>query len=392
MKFRKFELNDEFGDYNQGGSSDYNQMANPYGNQDEGKDNIEQDVTLDKDPDSFSAQEKTNAANPYVQVEEPIQENNTLIENIFSSKGFDIKKIELVDDSGNTIYKPLSEIDDDVKLTMLKELDKYRSKPTETFKKDEIELISELRKHNISFDEYVDLVLKEKLEKGEVQSNKTYSIDSLSDDELYTYDITQRFKDFSEEEIKANLELEKNNPELYSKKVQALREVYKQVEDDKISQEKIIEKQQEESSLIESAKKMLSVGNIGYVELEANDLENSLSVLLDVDKSGETVFEQALKNPETKVKLAWFLTHGEDAINQLSTYFEGEMNKLHKINVELKERLNKNTTSSPKAEVVINNNQNNHSNKQTRMSSGLPLPKSLFGDSENIPNYLDPIV
>jgi hypothetical protein len=66
------------------------------------------------------------------------------------------------------------------------------------------------------------------------QSYKT-DIDSLSDDQVYAFDIISRFgEDISDEEIDKEIELAKQDPDGFNKKVQLLRDQYKKQEEQMI--------------------------------------------------------------------------------------------------------------------------------------------------------------
>jgi len=58
-----------------------------------------------------------------------------------------------------------------------------------------------------------------------------YEIDDFSDEELFIADLKDKVPDLTEEEALQELELQRQNPELFKKKVDGLRANYKERED-----------------------------------------------------------------------------------------------------------------------------------------------------------------
>jgi hypothetical protein len=45
--------------------------------------------------------------------------------------------------------------------------------------------------------------------------------------------------------------------------------------------------------------------------------------MLSRDQSGNNYLFEALQDPETLTKAAWFILNGEEALNEISDYFKG---------------------------------------------------------------------
>jgi len=45
--------------------------------------------------------------------------------------------------------------------------------------------------------------------------------------------------------------------------------------------------------------------------------------MLSQDESGKNYLFEALQNPETLTRAAWFILNGEEAFNEISDYFKG---------------------------------------------------------------------
>lgn len=64
-------------------------------------------------------------------------------------------------------------------------------------------------------------------------------------------------------------------------------------------------------------------------ELTANlsnqDKEDIASFILDSSVSGRRYLQDALNDPETLFKMAWWITKGEDAIDQMQRYYRQQV-------------------------------------------------------------------
>ena len=94
---------------------------------------------------------------------------------------------------------------------------------------EEITAVNFLREHNISFKDAVEYFKHQGVQEY-LNSNTSYEVDSLEDDDIYRMELQNNFEDFTEEEIEMELSAAKANPDLYKKKVDKLREYYKEQE------------------------------------------------------------------------------------------------------------------------------------------------------------------
>ena len=81
--------------------------------------------------------------------------------------------------------------------------------------------------------------------------------------------------------------------------------------------------------------------------------------MLSQDESGKNYLYEALQDPETLTKAAWFILNGEEAFNSITDYFKNQI-KLVSENQYKKglEDGKKGVTSKP--QVVITKPQNTH--------------------------------
>jgi ClpP class serine protease len=160
-------------------------------------------------------------------------------------------------------------------------------------------------------------------------SQKSYSIDDYSDDELYIADLAVKFPDFTEEELNEKLNSAKTNEELFKKEVDSLRAFYKAEEDKQAEETKLQEKQQYEAlqqTLMDSLGKFNEVlldaddPQSDALEIEESDKQAMLDYLLTPDKDGQSQFDKDLSDPAALIELAWLRTHGRDTLTGISQY------------------------------------------------------------------------
>ena len=159
--------------------------------------------------------------------------------------------------------------------------------------------------------------------------------DSYSDEEIVAYDYIKRFgESMSDEEIDAEIERLKADPEAFEKRVSLLRNAFKTEEE---AQAKLYQdqeaamRQENESMFINTYHQALAqIDNIQNVELDDNDRDELLRFVLEKDQANRTGLSKAMDNPENVLKMAWYLLHGEECNNAMIDYFQKEISKRSK--------------------------------------------------------------
>ena len=97
---------------------------------------------------------------------------------------------------------------------------------------DEIETINFLRQNNTTLKDLV--AYREQLAvdnaKKELE-DQNFIVNNATDDQLFLADLKSKYPNLTDEELMEELEDAKYNEEIFNKKVQALREQYKQIEE-----------------------------------------------------------------------------------------------------------------------------------------------------------------
>ena len=142
----------------------------------------------------------------------------------------DSKAIQFENEDGEIETVDFDTLDRDTQLTMLKEL------TNPGLSEHEIEVVNYLRRNNASFDDVINYFAEQRLqeyltENPDQVKQKVYSVDEYTNDELYLADLKNKYPDFSEEELIAELDAAKLNEELFNKKSDIIRQQYKEFED-----------------------------------------------------------------------------------------------------------------------------------------------------------------
>jgi len=169
---------------------------------------------------------------------------------------------------------------------------------------------------------------------AQVQQNvePTYSIDAISDDELYAYDLRTRVPDITDEELLAEVERAKtSNPELYAKQVQGIRAEYKALEDEDNAQKQAIEQENYQAqqqvftnNILNAIDELDSIGTMD-VDLDDEDKQELANFILGSDQAGNNYLQLALNDPATLTKMAWFALHGDGALDEIQDYFNQQI-------------------------------------------------------------------
>ena len=207
----------------------------------------------------------------------------------------------------------------------------YKSE-SEILDDEERDLINYLRTNNLKMDDLLNHVRDQAIKEYLSQENSTIEVEKLTDDEVYLTDLLTRFKNLSDEEAQQALEIEKQNPALFEKKINALREDL--IEKDKLRKQEeaeieSIEKQENfeqfKTSLVNAASE---VKEIGRLELDSDDINEAIEFLLAEDATGTRYIAKALNDPASLIKMAWFYIRGEEAFNYMADEYEKEIKEL----------------------------------------------------------------
>ena len=273
-------------------------------------------------------------------VEEPSynsQDNDDFVSDFLKTRGIDdIQKISFEDDNGQLIERSWDDLSKEEKINIL-------NTPLETTDKqedngltdEEINFLNLVRQSGVSIQDYLN-----QLSSNEAPQPQ-YKIDDLSDDELYLLDLESRVGELSDDEAAQALNIAKQqSEELYKKQVEGIRKEYKEREDYQSQQEQAqIEQEQQaafeqyQAQVVDAIDNLTSIGNFD-LNFEDSDKETLAEFMLSQDETGKNYLYQALQDPETLTKAAWFILNGEDALNSIQDYFVDQIKQVSKTQYE----------------------------------------------------------
>lgn len=243
-----------------------------------------------------------------------IDEDDDIVTSYLKSRGIkDGKTVVYETEDGNTEEADFTALSKDEQLNILNELSKSNLTP------EEIETIDYLRSQRATLKDVVDYYSQAAAKKavedyiaqhGEI--TPTYKVDDYSDDELYIADLRSKY-DMTDEELAADLEMAKNNEELFKKKVEVIRNQYKAAEDQRIEDDRLAKEAQMQNFTngIYNALDNFSELSLDYRDEESDSLqiedaekEAVYNYILSQDENGATQFFKDLNDPKVLVELA----------------------------------------------------------------------------------------
>lgn len=265
--------------------------------------------TPDEDDLSTSSVTEPSTTEPAEPADEPTNKDDVLM-SFLSEYGIREGKVTYENEDGSTEEVDFNELDSDEKLNILKEL------TTPNLSKDEIEVINYLRSNNATIQDVITYYSQKAVEdyiKENGPVEKQYSIDEYSDDELYVADLKTKFSDMTEEDIKTDLEIAKENEELFKKKVEIIRKQYK-AQEEEAAKERVKEQEEQFNNFKTSLETQLTEFNeisMDYkdsksdrLQIEDSEKEEIYKYILNQDENGTTQFFKDLNDPKMLVELA----------------------------------------------------------------------------------------
>ena len=324
----------------------------------------------DLDDDDFgmgfepTEQNSVNETTPQYQEQTTYTEQNDSEEDFLSdflrTRGIDdISKIKFEDESGNIEEKDWNSLTKEEKFNILNTPLEIPDNNQVDLSDEEIYLLNTIRQSNLTPSQYI--------EQFQVNEEPQYKIDDLSDDEIYLLDLESRVGELTDEAAAQALASAKQDEELYAKQVEGIRKEYKDREDFQLQQQEAeIESERQEAynqfqdTVIQSIDDFNSVGNLDLNFSDA-DKEELASFMLSRDEAGNNYLWQALQDPQTLVKAAWFILNGDEAFNNISDYFVNQIKLVseNQYRKGFEEGRSGNNPSRPQV-VISNNKQNKH--------------------------------
>lgn len=270
-------------------------------------------------------------------------DDEDLITSILKSRNIDPEAVNIEDESGNINTVKFSDLSKAEQLDILNAQDIQDNNEDSEYDldDDEIDLINAIRNANLSPKEYLNNY-REQILREAYQQDASNTVDSLTDDELFLADLRSKIPDITDDEATQALEIEKTNEDLFNKKMNAMRDSYKQLEAQQLEQSQNEAKQQEAEkyaefenqivNAIQDASNGIDLGNSMSLAWTTDDMNEIASFILDEDATGQRYLAKALSNPQTLVEMAWFALKGKEALSQISDYYKAQITEASKTN------------------------------------------------------------
>ena len=286
------------------------------------------------------------------------EEDDDFVSDFLKTRGIDdISKIKFEDDEGNIEEKSWDSLTNEEKINILNTPLDTRQDNSNNLTDEEIQLLNQIRQSNLTPSKYI-----EQIQGQQVIQEPQYKIDDLSDDELFLLDLESRVGELTDEMAAQALNNAKQNEELFQKQVEGIRKEYKEREDFQSQQEQAeIEREQQEAynqfqdTVINSINQFNSIGNLD-LNFDDSDKNELAEFMLSRDESGNNYLWQALQDPDTLVKAAWFILNGDEALNNISEYFINQIKLVSENQYKKGFEEGKSGKTPSKPTVVINKN------------------------------------
>ena len=278
----------------------------------------------------------------------------------------DLNKINFQDDEGNIIERSWNDLTNEEKINILNmPLETEQGDNHNDLTEEEINLLSQIRQSNMTPSEYLQSIAGE-----QVEITPQYKIDELSDDEVYLLDLESRVGELTDEEAAQALSSAKQNEDFFKKQIEGIRKEYKEREDFKTQQEEA-EKEQEQQQAFENYQAQVvdaingftSIGNFD-LNFEDADKEELADFMLSRDQAGKNYLFEALQDPETLTKAAWFILNGEEAFNTISDYFAQQIKLVSENQYKKGLEDGKKGVQTRPTVVIDNSKKNNNQHRQ----------------------------
>ena len=320
----------------------------------------------DLDDDDFgtgfeSSQQVIETPEQNNSTQEPLtanEEDDDFVSDFLKTRGIDdISKIKFEDDNGNIEEKSWDSLTNEEKINILNTPLDTRQDNSNNLTDEEIQLLNQIRQSNLTPSKYI-----EQIQGQQVIQEPQYKIDDLSDDELFLLDLESRVGELTDEMAAQALNNAKQNEELFQKQVEGIRKEYKEREDFQSQQEQAeIEREQQEAynqfqdTVINSINQFNSIGNLD-LNFDDSDKNELAEFMLSRDESGNNYLWQALQDPDTLVKAAWFILNGDEALNNISEYFINQIKLVSENQYKKGFEEGRSGKTPSKPTVVINKN------------------------------------
>ena len=269
------------------------------------------------------------------QHEETQEDDDDVLSSLLRSRGIEDKsKIKFATDDGDVEEVDWNSLSNRDKLNIL---NSSEDTPETGLDDSEIQLINTIRNSGMNPAEYLQYVGNAGVQ-NYIQNNQQpdFEIDQYTDDELFLMDLMSRTGEITEDEAIDALEKAKANETLYQKQVDAIRNEYKQAEQENLLQAQAEQEEAVQQQYAEFSNQIVDeINNLTEIQgfdlnMEDDDMQTLYDFITGQDAAGNNYFAKALSDPRILVKTAWLALNGDQMINDITNYFQKEISSVRK--------------------------------------------------------------
>lgn len=254
--------------------------------------------------------------------EETPDDDDNFTAEVLRLKGIqDPSKIKFEDESGAIIERSWNDLSTNEKLSILT----LEEDADTDLEEEEINFINMLRYNNLTPSQYLQALQNNIIQNMQDNQPIAYEVDNLTDDELFALDLIEKLGEdnVTDEELQDAIKQAKTNADLYNKQVVALRDHYKDLENQHLYETEQMKKAQLEESYQGFSEQILNQIE-GFEEIAGQEIELSVddkndiaNYILTRDESGLTDFYKDLQNPQALTTAAFWVLKGPEIMQEL---------------------------------------------------------------------------
>ena len=228
-------------------------------------------------------------------------------------------KIKFEDESGAITERSWDSLTKEEQINILADQREHQE-TTNELAEDEIDLINAIRNSGMSVQDYMRTITPQIN-----QPQDTNQFDTMSDEDLYAFDILNKVgnDNITDEELDAALEAAKANETLFKKTVDGLRQQYNRLQEEQkqnIANQQQAAAQQRYQAFANVINNQIDNFNsfAGQpIQLSNQDKDNLSEFMLALDEDGSSALGKALQDPKLLTKAAFWLLNEQELIAEL---------------------------------------------------------------------------
>ena len=228
-------------------------------------------------------------------------------------------KIKFEDESGAITERSWDSLTKEEQINILADQREHQETNND-LAEDEIELINAIRNSGMSVQDYMQTITPQIN-----QPQDTNQFDTMSDEDLYAFDILNKVgnDNITDEELDAALEAAKANETLFKKTVDGLRQQYNRLQEEQkqnIANQQQAAAQQRYQAFANVVNNQIDNFNsfAGQpIQLSNQDKDNLSEFMLALDEDGSSALGKALQDPKLLTKAAFWLLNEQELIAEL---------------------------------------------------------------------------